>query len=479
MKRKEAHNDVEKRTAVYVLAGLFSGHRLTDILDRCAARNMECPYRSMLMAMSHGATSRTFIVLFIFGKSDSRCVMFNRTTGAVNVCKLMRMHLEFELPKEGMWDDDYRRVTTNDVSTPPLKKTKYCSSSSSTLAKNQWELTSLSPTAFQPVAELDTMCNFSSKTETMVSTKTGTFLAADVSRAISIQCAKLSQSGAVHDTLYILQRRIKNDHIELDVFNLLGQTTRCVRIGISKTKEPLYEIACFQRYKRCMEELELGSSIWDAMSPAELNEFGEREFASIMSQASLTSRDPLPASSVYNLNSEQDGPRCDVWMKFIRSHLAPKTCLDLSSVTIKTLNIPSALHKFDVQVLLMKKTNTPIKPRIMFHGVRGNNVISTVDKICNYGFNPKYTQNCVYGAGGTYCSPQIACALNYTSKISNTNQQIFVFVCMVVLGTVCFGGQDQQQMAPDQHSWGHALENGHEIYCAETILPFALLTFIP
>lgn len=292
----------------------------------------------------HRATSRTFIALFIFGQNDSRCVLFHRTTGAVTVCKLLRTHLQFDLPQEGMWDDDYRRVT-NDVCDPPLKK-----SSVVPHPFHPCQQTNGNWTVYrQPCSnrlQNSTQCTIFRPKWTMTSTKSGTMLLQH-SRAPFPFSARNQVKVAIHDTLCIVQRRLKNDHIEIHVFNLRSNHALCAYWHIQNQSASVYEIACFQRHKRCTEELELGSYRWDAMSSSELNEFAEKEFASIMSQTWLTSRDPLPPSSVHNLNSEQDGS--DVTLDKIHS-VAPRT-KDLFGFVFR--HYQTIAHSSEKQISLM------------------------------------------------------------------------------------------------------------------------------
>lgn len=480
LKRKDVEDCApqESNPFVYLIGGLVTGPHLTAILNRwhIPTHKMTRMNYSCSLVMKHSASARTFIGLFIVNSGNTKCVLFERTSGNVKICDVILTQLDFELPMNAMWDDDYQCVPQQEVT----KKAKKCNTTINNNESLRY-LATVATTAFAPNEDIDNLFHFSAHVETLINEKTKLALPASIIRSISAQCDLLERSHSGRDSIITLKHPPKNDADdtqEADIINLLGRNTFCVRIQVSRTKAPSFQTISLQRQKRCADELELGSQLWEMMSAQDLARFTSNEFEKLLRSAESTPHHPLPEPSCHKLNLEHDADRCDVWMKFIRAQLAPKMCLKMTSVTIKLLQIPSALFEFEVQILKMKESGTPVQPRIMFHGVGGSNVASTVSMICKRGFNVKCAKRCVYGAGGTYCSPQIACALDYTTKVSETSQQKCVFVCMVVPGKVCYGGLDGQQMSPDQHSWAHDLDNGQQIYCAETILPFALLTFV-
>lgn len=420
----------------------------------------------LLCPMTHQVKEQTFIAVFVSTTGAKRvsCILFHRQSGDCLTCDVIQTQLMFEPPKDAYWDDEYTIMRTANKDGTPVPS---------------WALRSMPPRTLEP-KDSDNLFNFSIKDSSLVSNQ-HSVIANTTARFIAGQCNRLKKTLRCAEAVVFLNHQPRNGEALCDVINLIGATTHCVRISIAADQVMSFRPATITRMKRRTEELELGASLWDGMSGQELTEFTESEFANILHQVEITKTSntttSLPPSTTRNLNSEEDGERCQTWMRFVRSQLAPKTYMGMNFVTIKLLHIPSAWSMFDTQILQMRYADTPIYPRIMFHGVRGDNPSANVESICKSGFNHKHTTTCVYGAGGTYCSPQFACAFEYTSNAKDN--QKFVFVCMVVPGKVCDKGLDSQQMAPDQNSWTHVLENGHQIYCSETIVPFALLTFVP
>ena len=469
----------------YIVNGLICGTKLMAIIDEYIAsfknnnaRDLHCVWT---LPMTHKQTTAVFIAVFFAMRCTKKlyCILFNRQSGDRVFCQLIRTPLNFELPPNAYWDDDYFKVL-RDLNGHVIQP-----------CQSVWASRSIGPETFAPTST-DNLFHFSSTDSSLVVGQQHV-LPNDAMRFVANQYDILKKRGFPCDAVAFIKQTCKRGGLILDVINLVGQTTHYVRIMLTTNNQISFEPSILRCLKRCTDELELGTSLWDGMDSTELAAFTASEFANIVSQVELakttttttttttnsstttTQLVPLPTSTIRTLNLEQDNEHCQTWMRFVRSQLAPQTYAGMNFVTIKLINIPSAWNMFNAQILKMKEMDTPIQPRIMFHGVRGKNTALTVESICKYGFNPKFTTTCVYGAGGTYCSPQIACALGYTP---NDENQKFLFVCMVVPGKVGYNGHDGQQMAPDQHSWAHELDNGHQIYCSETIVPFALLTFV-
>jgi hypothetical protein len=216
-------------------------------------------------------------------------------------------------------------------------------------------------------------------------------------------------------------------------------------------------------------ELDIRYNSSDMMTYSESTEFVSNLWSSVNKHSVSFHSEPLLSS---------DDTLYSQWMKFLRTNMAPILCDSISALRLNMINVPTAWHHFQGHRLSMAEFHDTTQPHIMFHGVRGNHVEETVHSILKHGFNSKYTKHCAYGAGGTYCSPQIQCALEYTTP---TNTKLiprarFMFVCFVLTGNVKYGGRMNESMDPDQNAWCANLPNGHQIYCVEAILPIALLT---
>lgn len=266
--------------------------------------------------------------------------------------------------------------------------------------------------------------------------------------------------------------------------NLFGKRIQfiCIR---TNGKNMTLELEPVDIVPRLSHELCIGYDLGDVMTAEQTSEFVSTLWNEVCDfDSSQCSLYPTKIQTMHHKHNDvqqrhqlksHDGAIYHSWMKYLRSNLPPAVCYQIRTLCMDFLCIPAAWHQFQAHYLTITRQRQLAKPQIMYHGVRGKDPLLSVNSIINNGFNHKYTQRCAYGAGGTYCSPQFSCALQYTTP-TNTSSAQFIFVCLVLPGNVKFGGQVNEQMRPDQNAWCAHLPDGHQIYCVEAILPIALLT---
>ena len=444
----------------YLVGGFFCGPQLTAVID---AKMRASASKKQATAFTHILTNSTIaerptilIAVFISAPPSLYCAMFDRFTGHVKL-EIVTPSTVCFTPTASMWWSDWNTscATTATTTTTTTTTVDSCPS-------------------FELTAELDCLYNFQPKNSSLhLNDKP---LPNNIVRQITGHLRELAQKPSTSRPICVipfLKRKF------FDVVNLVGCTMEYVRIRISNQNVSMVRLGQITRVKRGTSELEIASPLWDVMDASALTDFTNSQFQKIRTRT-LCPTDTHPHTITWSHTiSFADGELCTHWMKFVRTKLSPQVCFKTPYVTVDLFHSHVAWMMFEAQLLRMESRNTPIEPRIMFHGVRGENVLRTVELIRNEGFDAKCTQNCVYGAGGTYCSPQLTCALEYTEKVSNIDTTRFVFVCMVVPGKVCLNGQNGQQLGFDQNAWCAHLSTGQQIYCAETILPFALLRFVP
>jgi len=186
---------------------------------------------------------------------------------------------------------------------------------------------------------------------------------------------------------------------------------------------------------------------------------------------------PLGQSECY---LRRDDPRTLLWTQYLTTCIPPALITKMREVRIRLLHVESAWLRFQGQLLDMQKRKLSLEPRIMFHGVRAQNVEAVTKDIAQCGFNAKHGRVAVYGGGGIYCSPDAGCALGYVKnpKTGNTHMQNHLFVCLALPGKVGYNGKQDQPMAPDQNSW-FALVPPYQVFSIEpnALLPIAEIIF--
>ena len=447
----------------WMVGGLFCGPNFKVILNSFInTHKLNKDRKFFPVPMRHNKHDRTCIALFVCTQNGMCCVLFERKSGDVSMHQVHNIPVEFDIPNDAMWDDDY------------VVNKNWTAHSNVTLVNV--ELKTISDATFSLAHENDMLYNFN-KSRSTLSSESRPLPNAMLGR-VSKGVALLNKTRAwQHALLFCMQRKPNNAADDRAiVINLCGATCNFVHIDIRKAAIDIRSHG-ITLAPRASQELDISNTTWDDMEHTALLSFTKEQFANIHKQT-LTNDGLDALQTQSHFLCANDGTLCDTWMKFVRHHLPPQICFSSPFVTIELLQIPSAMLKFQAQVLEMRALGTEIDPKIMFHGIRSADVLKTVQQVRNVGFNPKCTKNTVYGAGGTYCSPQFACALEYTVPVAKNNPTRFIFVCMVVPGKVCFGGQCDQQMDANQNAWCANLDrDGYQMYCAETILPFALLSF--
>lgn len=125
--------------------------------------------------------------------------------------------------------------------------------------------------------------------------------------------------------------------------------------------------------------------------------------------------------------------------------------------------------QFDISRKRLELANVPKDYEVCFHGIENDNAEEIADTICRSGFDQKYAQRNLYGAGGIYLTQRFSMVSEYTKG----NARV-VILCLAMLGKSKYGGVKDQRMSPDQHSWKYDLQGGR-IYVVEDkhILPMA------
>jgi len=153
---------------------------------------------------------------------------------------------------------------------------------------------------------------------------------------------------------------------------------------------------------------------------------------------------------------------------------SPTRRREVTRVQIDLVHSDVVWRQFSLRQDIFKERGKDAEPRIMFHGVGGDNVDVAIKNIVQWGFDKSYMRRALYGEG-IYCSPQFGCALNYVANEFG-NGKNYVFVCLVLIGNVQTGGTANERLAPDKDAFLVNLAP-HQAYAVPdtNIMPCALL----
>ena len=437
----------------YLVSGLFCDPVLTSLIDkrmRSLTTTNTGAFTHVLVNLS-SEQPVVIVAVFVYTTTSVRCATFDRFSGNLTIETLTRFQMRCAPTEAMMWKDD---------SNPRVRE--------------------LISSSFQLTPETDYLHDFQPHVSTL--NIQNIMLPNSVVRPIMGYLTRLSETKSCKYALCVIPF-LKT--ARFDVVNIVGRTIQFIRVSVSGDNILIRKLGQVCRVEREMCELKINSPLWDVMDADTMLGFANTQFTNIRTKRlrpslpqAAEAQDKDDKNWSHKLSST-DGDLCMQWLKFVRTKLSPQVCFQTPFLTVELFHSNAAWTMFEGQIMRMELRGTPIEPRIMFHGIRTTNVLRTIDTIRAEGFDSKCTRNCVYGAGGTYCSPQLACALEYTAKVSISDSRRFVFACMVVPGKVCLNGQLGQPLESGQNCWYAHLSNGQQIYCAETILPFALLCFLP